>query len=122
MLIEFFIPGDFTTLNEHMAAANSNRHQAAAIKRDETRRATLAAREVPEITEYPVDLYLTWYRSNKKSDPDNIAFAVKYILDGLQIARVLKQDTWACVRTIAHEFHVDRENPGVMVTISKDIR
>ena len=119
MITEFFIPGEFTTLNQHMAAANSNRHMCATIKRDETRRVTLAAREVPEIKIYPVDLHLTWYRVNRKSDPDNIAFAIKYILDGLQIAGVMKQDTWECVRKITHEFRIDRDNPGVSISIQE---
>ena len=122
MLVEFFIPGQFTTLNEHIAAANRHRQESARIKREETMRVQLAARELPEITEYPVDLYLIWYRSSRKSDPDNIAFAIKYILDGLQQAGVMKQDTWACVRSITHEFRIDRDNPGVSVTVSKGLR
>ena len=119
MITEFFIPGEFTTLNQHLAAANSNRHKCAEIKRDETRRVTLAAREVPEIQNYPVDLHLTWYRVNRKSDPDNIAFAIKYVLDGLQIAGVMKQDTWGCVRKITHEFRIDAGAPGVAISIQE---
>jgi hypothetical protein len=122
LVVEFFIPGEFTTLNQHIAAANAHRAQAAKIKRDETARVRFAAAEVPPITEYPVDLYLIWYRSNRKSDPDNVAFAIKYILDGLQDAGVMVQDTWQCVRSITHEFRVDKDAPGVAVTISKGYR
>jgi len=119
VITEFFIPGEFTTLNQHLAAANSNRHECARIKRDETYRVTLAAREVPKIRNYPVDLHLTWYRVNRKSDPDNVAFAIKYILDGLQIADVMKQDTWECVRKITHEFRIDKQSPGVSISIQE---
>ena len=115
--LEFFIPGEFTTLNEWIAASNSNRHAAAQIKKVETRRAQLQARGVPPVQEYPVDLELTWYRENRKSDPDNIAFAIKFILDGLQAAGVLRQDTWASVRTICHRFEIDKQNPGVQIVI-----
>jgi hypothetical protein len=117
MALEFFIPGEFTTLNEWIAAANRNRHAAAKIKRDETARVRFAAFDVPEITRYPVHLHLTWYRRNRKSDPDNIAFAIKFVLDGLQDAGVMRQDTWASVATIAHHFDIDRENPGVAISI-----
>ena len=119
MTLEFFIPGELTTLNEFISATNRNRHAGAEIKRNETRRVTLAAREIPEVSNYPIDLYLTWYRSNRKSDPDNVAFAIKFVLDGLQIAGVLKQDTWACVRSITHKFEVDRNNPGVAISITE---
>jgi hypothetical protein len=122
MIVEFFIPGEFTTLNQHIAAANANRNLAAKIKREETGRVRFCAVDVPPIEEYPVDLYLIWYRANRKSDPDNIAFAIKYILDGLQDAGVMKQDTWECVRSITHEFRIDKDAPGVAVTISKGYR
>jgi hypothetical protein len=122
MMVEFFIPGEFTTLNQHIDAANAHRAQAAKIKRDETARVRFAAAEVPPIQDYPVDLHLVWYRENRKSDPDNIAFAIKYILDGLQDAGVMVQDTWNCVRSITHEFRIDKDAPGVAVTISKGYR
>jgi hypothetical protein len=115
--LEFFIPGEFTTLNEWIAAANGNRHAAAAIKKTETYRVRVAALDVPEITEYPVHLHLTWYRRNRKSDPDNIAFAIKFVLDGLQDAGVMRQDTWASVATITHNFAVDKDGPGVAIAI-----
>ena len=115
--LEFFIPGEFTTLNEWIAAANGNRHAAAKIKREETARVRFAAHGVPEITEYPVHLHLTWYRRNRKSDPDNIAFAIKFVLDGLQDAGVMRQDTWASVKTITHHFALDKQNPGVSIAI-----
>jgi len=117
MILEFFIPGEFTTLNQFIAAANSHRNAAARIKRDETRRVTIAARGIPPVTKYPVDLHFVWYRRNKKSDPDNVDFAIKFVLDGLQIAGVIKQDTWACIGKRTHESAVDRDNPGVSISI-----
>ena len=124
MIVDFFIPGEFTTLNQFIAQTNSNRHAGAEVKKAETNRVRFCAIEnrIPEITEYPVDLHLTWYRKNQKSDPDNIAFAIKFVLDGLQTAGVLRQDTWACVKSITHEFRVDKQNPGVSIAISKGIR
>lgn len=117
MALEFFLPGETTSLNDYIAAMNKNRFEGAKIKKYETRRVELAARELPQVTKYPVDLHLTWYRHDKRTDPDNVAFAIKFILDGLQLAGVLQQDTWASVRSIHHTFEVDRNNPGCAVSI-----
>jgi Holliday junction resolvase RusA-like endonuclease len=119
--LEFFIPGEFTTLNDFIAAAKRNRHEAATIKRVETARVAAEAREVPPVIKYPVDLHLTWYRSNRRSDPDNVYFAIKFVLDGLQVAKVIKQDTWACIAKITHECRIDRDNPGVAISITEAV-
>jgi len=90
-VLEFYLPGEMTTLNDFIAATNRNRFNGAKIKKEETYRVKMAARDLPEVTKYPVILRLTWYRANKKTDPDNVAFAIKFILDGLQIAEVICQ-------------------------------
>lgn len=59
-----------------------------------------------------------WYKANRNLDPDNIAHAVKYILDGLQQAGVLSNDGWRqCGGGFLHNFAVDKENPRVEVFI-----
>ena len=96
---------------------NRNRHIGAQIKKDETYRVRMACRELPPITRYPVSLHITWYRRNKRTDPDNIAFSTKFLLDGMQQAGVLQQDTWASIASIKHDFRVDADNPGVEIVI-----
>ena len=115
--MNFYIPGELTTLNEFIAAMNRNRYDGAKIKKVETQRVVIACRELPPIEHYPVNLSLKWYRSNRRSDPDNVAFAIKFILDGLQSAGVLRQDTWATIKSISHQFEIDADNPGVEIVI-----
>jgi Holliday junction resolvase RusA-like endonuclease len=115
--VNFFIPGELTTLNQYIAAMNANRYDGAKIKKMETQRVMIACRDIPPVEQYPVNLRLTWYRQNQRSDSDNISFAIKFVLDGLQEAGVLRQDTWACIKSIHHEFAIDRNNPGVEVVI-----
>ena len=112
-----FIPGEFTTANEYIEAERSNRYAGAEIKKCETYRAKLAGRDVKQVQYYPVDLYFTWYRRDRKRDPDNCAFSIKFILDGLVKAGVLKADGWNQIRSIHHEFVVDKNNLGVEIRI-----
>ena len=54
------------------------------------------------------DVEIDWYRTNKREDPDNIYFAVKFILDGLVKAKVLKNDGRKNIRKIYN--NIDEEN------------
>lgn len=115
--MNIWIPGEFTTANQYIAATNTNRYMGAQIKKSETNRVMWECRGLEPIVVYPVSIKMTWVRKSKKSDPDNIAFAVKFILDGLQQAGILNQDTWNSIGRISHEFKVDKNNPGVSVEV-----
>lgn len=57
----------------------------------------------------PVDkvfLQLTWTEPTKRRDPDNIAAFIKFILDGMQKAGVIKNDGWSEVRGWHNEFMI----------------
>jgi Holliday junction resolvase RusA-like endonuclease len=112
-----FIPGEFVTANEYIGAERSNRYAAANIKKFETYRAKLAGMQAKPVKYYPVDLYFTWIRCDRMVDPDNCAFSIKFILDGLVKAKVLVDDGWNQIRSIHHEFVVDKNNLGVEVRI-----
>ena len=117
--MNFFIPGELTTLNDFIAATNGSRWAGAEIKKVETQRVMLAGRDIPPVQRYPVRLHLTWFRENRKSDPDNVAFAIKFILDGMQKAGVLRQDNWGAISSITHDFRLDADNPGVEIVIGE---
>ncbi len=53
---------------------------------------------------YPVELSFFWFRKDQRTDPDNIAFSAKFILDGFVQAGLLKSDGWKFIRSIHHEF------------------
>ena len=54
--------------------------------------------------EAPVRYYFTWVRSDKRTDPDNIAHGQKYLLDGFRLAGLIPNDTWKYVSKLSHAF------------------
>lgn len=56
-----------------------------------------------------VDLLFEWH-SSTRHDPDNVAFAKKFILDGLQAAGVLENDNRKFIGTMADEIIQDDED------------
>lgn len=122
-MLELVFQGEFTALNEHIGANNRNRFIAAQIKRDETERAwadTLSQknRKGLIIENYPIRVHFDWYCVNRKKDPDNIAFAKKYILDGMVKAGLIPNDGWNQVAGFSDDFHIDVDNPRVVVRIT----
>lgn len=114
------IQGELTDLNTYIKAERGHRSQAAAIKRDETDRVAWEshAAGLPRITSYPVHITYTWYSKDERKDIDNVAFAVKFIHDGLVEAGVLDGDGRRHISGFSHAgFLVDRENPRVELAI-----
>lgn len=117
--MEITIPGTFTTLNEYIAANNINRYESAKIKREETERVVLECYNLRGVkpSKYPLKVTFHWYCPNRKSDPDNIAFAKKFILDGLVEAGMLQNDGWKQIASLSDFFHIDKANPRVSVSL-----
>lgn len=116
------IPGRFPSLNDYIAAERRNRHIAAKMKRDETKRvADIAANSDMPTFEKPVHVYFTWVEPNRRRDVDNVAFAHKFILDGLVEAGVLKGDSRKYVTGFYDYFgKTDKDNPHVSVLITDE--
>ena len=119
-MISIWIPGEITTLNDYIAAERTSRYMAAQIKRFETYQARYAAWSYPAYPgEYPVLITFEWARKSRKSDPDNVAFAAKFVLDGLVEAGIILGDGWKYIAEIQHTFRVDKDAPGVKVIIAE---
>ena len=73
------------------------------------------------LREGPVSLHFEWHEPTRKRDPDNVACAKKFILDGLVKAGVLPGDGWAHIGGWTDAWLVDKKNPGCLVTIA-DVR
>lgn len=104
----------FTSLNDYIRAERGNRHVAAKVKKEETEAARLHVLDRQPIRAYPVIVSFTWHRKNKRTDPDNIAFAVKFVLDGFVRAGLLRGDTWDDISEIHHTF---RKSSSDCVTV-----
>ncbi|MBE0626611.1 MAG: hypothetical protein IH606_17560 [Burkholderiales bacterium] len=69
---------------------------------------------------YPVWITYTWYSKDARIDTDNVAFAVKFIHDGLVEAGVLDGDGRRHVARFGHAgFLIDKDNPRVEIRIEK---
>ena len=111
--MQYTIYYKFTTLNEFINVTRTNRFMSAKIKRVETEVVRLALlNKQPFKT--PVRLKFTWLCKNKRIDPDNRAFAKKFILDGAVKAHVLEDDTMRYITGFIDEVVISAKE-GVII-------
>lgn len=111
--------GEFTDLNTYINAERRNRFLGAKLKKDNHHLALSQLTTQEIITEYPVDVTMNWHTPTSRKDPDNTAFAIKFILDALTEKGILEGDTRKHINSIHHHFFVDKENPRVEITLTK---
>jgi len=108
----------FASLNEYINAERSNKYFASVIKKRETEVARLNSNGIAPVTTYPVDITFQWFCKKSRTDPDNISFAQKFILDGFVASGLLKDDSWKFVSSLKHEFN-ESELDYVIVNIDR---
>lgn len=107
----YFYKYDFPTLNEYIEAERTNRFLASKMKKSATNAVKIMTLEQhPEKLEGLLDVQIVWGRKDNKHDPDNIYFAVKFILDGIVKAGVLPGDGRKNIRNIFHYIDQTIEN------------
>ena len=112
-----WFPGAWPDLNSYIDAERANRHAAAEIKRVYTDKAQVIARqECVGAVHTPCEVRCVWHLSNGRKDPDNVAFAIKFLLDGIVKAGVLPNDGQKQIWRITHEFVRDGDE-GVLVEL-----
>lgn len=100
----------FPTLNEYIDCERGSTIAAAAMKKkctEQVREQCLSQQIQP--VNGKVDLLFEWH-SSTRHDPDNVAFAKKFILDGLQSAGVIENDNRKFIGTMADEIIQDDED------------
>lgn len=118
-MMKITIQGSLCDLNKFLKATNNNRYAGAKIKREETERVALEARTVKkEKLDFPVQIDYIWYCKDKRKDKSNIAFAKKFIEDGLTKAGVIPDDGWKYVSGFSDNFELDPKNPRIEVFIT----
>ena len=114
--MKFVIEGELPSLNEYILTERGNKYAAARIKKEWTEAVAWQTKGLPRI-EKPVMVKCSWYVKDRRKDSDNIAFAAKFLLDGLVLAGVLPDDGYEWIRGIGHWFSVDKERPRVEVEL-----
>lgn len=114
------IPGELCDLNRYIQAERSHRTKAARIKKAETERVAWEIKAQPhqKPATLPVHITYVWYMKDRRRDLDNIAFAKKFINDGLVLANILPGDGQAHIAGFSDTFLVDKENPRIEITIN----
>lgn len=115
-----WIPGYFPSRNEAERAARGHKMAGARVKKLYTEKVEACGLEWRPSGWKPIKRYgirLVWHCVNGNRDPDNIAAAIKYVLDGLVRAGILADDRWSNVTAIEHRFLIAPKE-GVQVFIT----
>ena len=110
----------FPTLNEYIDCERGSTIAAAVMKKkctEQVKEQCLSQQIQP--VNGKVDLLFEWH-SSTRHDPDNVAFAKKFILDGLQLAGVIENDNRKCIGTMADDIISDAKD-YVVVHISENM-
>ena len=115
--IKIEISGRLTDLNEYIRVERGNRYAAASLKKKDTELVASQATEAGIIKE-PCLITFNWLYSTRH-DFDNIAFAKKFVLDGLVKAGVLSNDNQDSVAGFGGEYftRVKKGEEGVIVEL-----
>lgn len=108
------------TLNEHDNENRGNRYGGASMKKNATNICRVYIRQAINqgfaFKTFPVNLRFAWYVKDRRKDKDNIAFAKKYIFDGMVDAGLMSNDGWKQVGNWLEVFEVDKEFERVEIT------
>ena len=106
------------TLNEYIDFERGSTIAAAAMKKKCTEQVKeQCLSQQLQSVKGRVDLLFEWH-SSTRHDPDNVAFAKKFILDGLQAAGVLENDNRKFIGTMADEI-INDDDDFVIVHITE---
>lgn len=112
------IKGELTDLNKFIEAERRNRYVGARLKRENTEYVMWQTKGLEPVKHYPLHVHITWFTRNLKVDPDNTAFAKKYILDALVENKILKDDNRKMIKGFSDEFEVDEKNPRIVIRLT----
>lgn len=115
----FVIRDRLPGMNEYTAQQRKNKYGGAYMKKyaQKAVEGYIRASKLKKV-ESPVYIQYTFYEPNKRRDKDNIAgFAHKVIQDALVACRILEDDGWNNITGFSDDFHVDKKEPRIEVTL-----
>ena len=106
---KFTIRERLITLNEYIKIERNNRYTAGNVKKKFTALAEKYAKEMMVLDAGLYDLEITWNVTSNREDPDNVYFAIKFILDGVVDAGRLPNDNRRYIRHISNKIFTCKE-------------
>ena len=108
-------------LNTYIDTERRNKYKAASMKKSSN--ATVSEAAHNQLggfqAHHPVRLHYLWVMPDARKDLDNVAFAHKFVQDGLVAAGILAGDSQKYVIGFDDNFMIDPEHPRVEVTIEE---
>lgn len=111
------IPIKFVSLNEFLNMAKTSPFIVSNYKKNIEADIGKCIRQLPSFDK--VSIIFLWIEENKRRDPDNIAFARKFILDALVRNKKIKNDTQRYIRGLFDVF-VNGEQTKVILKIIEE--
>ena len=113
----FEIPGRFVSLNEFYKMTPMDQHK---VKRSADNTVAWCAKAA-KVRPYdkPIRYHVLWVEQNRRRDLDNVAFAKKFIQDGLVKAGIIRNDTHHEIVGFSDDFAYDSRNPRIVVTLEE---
>lgn len=120
---KFEIPVKFITLNEYINKCKQSRGNYSPAQMYKGKMDAVIAFYCKQGKVRPINkpfkMHCIWYEETARRDPDNVAFAKKFILDGMQKAKILKNDNSRLVKGFMDSF-VYGEGQKVVVEIYEE--
>ena len=116
----FTIKGRLPGANEYIDACRKSHHAANKQKKDAQASVAWSVKMASIApVNAPVRLSVKWVEESRRRDLDNIRFGVKFILDALVDAGILKGDGWEHVVGFDDTFDVSMDSPRIEVTMTE---
>lgn len=112
------IPLPLTDLNTYINKERGHRQAGAAEKRKMTKKCALFVTRAMQLGvkfEFPCRVKLTWIIPNKRKDADNIAFAKKFIFDGMVQAGFIENDNLNYIKGFSDHFMINKDEESRVI-------
>ena len=108
------------SLNQYINAERGNKFAAAKMKKTYTQAVEYELLSVKiKPIKGRVKLTFNWFVKDRKTDPDNICFGIKFLMDALVNQEIIQGDGWKFIDNFRHNFEIDKENPRVEIIIQQ---
>ena len=117
---KLIIPGELPTMNEIINKSKTHWSEYRKVKESYDEIVSYYATQQEIKFFKSVELEITYFRKDKRHDPDNIcATGKKFILDGLVQAGVLENDGWKQIKGFKENWEVDKKSPRTEIILKE---